>query len=52
MAYVYDFVVLLVWTGICALLVSALERILELLGYRAMPVDEEPNQQTSPPAEG
>ena len=40
MAYVYDFVVLILWTGICALLVAGLERILELFGYRAEPVDE------------
>ena len=41
MEYVYDFVVLLVWTGICALLVSGLEVVLGLFGYRAHRVEDE-----------
>jgi hypothetical protein len=40
MAYVYDFVVLLVWTGICALVVSGLEIVLERFGYRAAAVED------------
>jgi hypothetical protein len=38
MAYVYDFIVLLLWTGICAALVYGLERILEGFGYKPTPL--------------
>jgi hypothetical protein len=38
MAYVYDFVVLIVWTGICAALVYGLEHVLEAFGYKATPL--------------
>jgi len=39
MAYVYDFIVLLIWTGICAALVYGLERVLEAaFGYKASPL--------------
>ena len=41
MEYVYDFVVLLVWTGVCALLVSGLEMVLAFFGYRAQRVEDE-----------
>jgi hypothetical protein len=39
--YVYDFVVLLIWTGICVLLVSGLEVVLGFFGYRAQRVEDE-----------
>ena len=37
-AYVYDFVVLLIWTGICAALVYGLERVLDAMGHRPAPM--------------
>jgi hypothetical protein len=40
MQYVYDFVVLVIWTGICAALVYGVEHVLELFGYRAQPVGD------------
>jgi hypothetical protein len=41
MEYVYDFLILLVWTAICAAFVYGLERVLELLGYRATRIGDE-----------
>ena len=38
MAYVYDFVVLIVWTGICAALVYGVEHVLEAFGYKPAPL--------------
>ena len=40
-----------IWTGICVVIVSALERILEVFGYRAQPVDEEAGEAAAQPAE-
>jgi hypothetical protein len=47
--YVYDFVVLLVWTGICAAFVYGLERVLEAFGHRPEPAGSVLPQQ--PPSE-
>jgi hypothetical protein len=49
MAFVYDFLILLIWTAMCAAFVAGLEYVLELLGYRAEPVDVEHEHVTSTP---
>jgi hypothetical protein len=49
-AYVYDFVVLLVWTGICAAFVYGLERILDVMGYRPTPLHDQ-GTPSLPPSE-
>ena len=48
MEYVYDFVLLLAWTGICVAFVYVMERIFESFGYRAKRVDEEPGDHVPP----
>jgi hypothetical protein len=35
MGYLTDFIVLLIWTGICVVLVSGLEWVLGLFGFKA-----------------
>lgn len=37
-----------VWTAICVALVAGLERLLELFGYRATPVDEQLGEHVPP----
>jgi hypothetical protein len=40
MKYVYELVILVIWTGICAVLVRGLELVLEVFGYKPQPVAE------------
>jgi hypothetical protein len=44
MAFVYDFLILLIWTGICAAFVAGLEYVLELFGYRGTSFDDPRNE--------
>jgi hypothetical protein len=52
MEYVYDFVILLIWTGVCAVLVYGLELVLGRLGYQRMSVADEQGTRVPPPPRG
>ncbi len=52
MEYVYDFVILLIWTGICAVLVYAFELLLGRFGYRRVPAAEQQGTHVPPPPPG
>ena len=52
MEYVYDFVILLIWTGICAVLVYGFELLLGRFGYRRMSVQEQRGTHLPPPPPG
>lgn len=49
MEYVYDFAVLLIWTGICVAFVYGVEQIFERFGYRAKGIDQDTGEDHIPP---
>ena len=47
--YVYDFAILLIWTGICVAFVYGVEQIFAHFGYQAKRIDQDRDEDHIPP---
>ena len=48
MEYVYDFAILLIWTGLCVAFVYGIEQIFAHFGYRAKRINEDEGDHLPP----